>query len=297
MNSYVGWVTACVAHYRCHRYVRRAVDSLLAQSYPWMRVVVVNDGDPCPPWRELASITDPRLLRFDLGRNGGCFFCWEVVRRATPDPFFMVQDADDWAAPQRAAALLRQLLKDRSDLAVSAQSHFYEGPNGTTYQVGTRWSRVISGETGARFVVQKKLTHRFRHRVPHIGLIRNSSLRNIGGYYGGFRVGWDVLLTNLVLMTGSISWTSSPLYYRLLRGDSLTHSAETGTQSEYATSVTRCLRQLYEDCYLKYKSYRRGELTRYQLADSIQQICGRYVRDEDHDALNVNARRLREMMR
>lgn len=296
MSSFAGWVTACIAHYRCHRYIRRAVDSLLSQSYPWIRVVVVNDGDPCPPWRELASITDPRLLRFNLPQNGGCFFCWEVTRRATPDPYFMMQDADDWAAPNRAAKLLTSLLHSRSDLAVSSQPVFFETQDGAPYPAGIRWDRVANGGTPARFVVQKKISGEFRYRAPHHGLIRTSALRDIGGYYGGFRIGWDTLLTNLVLMIGSISWTPEPLYYRLIRPDSLTHSADTGAQTEYAAAVTRCLRQLYRECFAQYQSYRKGEITRVGLSNSIQQICGRYITSEARSALNFHARRLgREM--
>jgi|SRR5271166_817934 len=125
--TYSGWITACVAHYRCQRYIKRAVESLLDQSYPWVRVIVINDGDPVAPWRELASIRDARLVRFNLKANHGCFFCWEVARRATPDHFFMMQDADDWAAPDRAAALLSSMLEAKSDLAVSAQPQFCDG--------------------------------------------------------------------------------------------------------------------------------------------------------------------------
>lgn len=296
-SSFAGWITACVAHYRCQRYIRRAVDSLLGQSYPWVRVIVINDGDTCAPWRELATIKDPRLLRFDLLENRGNFFCFEVARRATPDPYFMMQDADDWSAPERAATLLKSLLDNNSALAVSSQPQFCEAADGTPYQIATRWDRVARRETEARFVVQNKIDEKFRYRAPQAGLIRTAALRDIGGYYGGFpNVGWDSLLTNLVLMTGSISWVPEPLYYRLIRPDSLTHSAHTGAQTEYATAVTRCLRQLYRECYTQYHLYRRGEITRVRLSDSIKRICGRYVSPHDLSALDLHARRLREAM-
>jgi hypothetical protein len=245
----------------------------------------------------LASITDPRLLRFNLPQNRGCCFCWEVVRRATPDAYFMMQDADDWAAPQRAAKLLKSLLDNNSNFAVSSQPVFFEAKDGTCQPAGIRWDRVANGKSHGRFTIQKTLSAEFRYRAPHHGLFRSATLRDIGGYYGGFpNIGWDTLLTNLALMIGSISWTPEPLYYRLIRPDSVTHCAETGTRSEYAAAVTRCLRQIYHDCYSQYELYRRGELTRFRLADSIQQICGRYVSDADRAALDKNARRLRQMM-
>jgi hypothetical protein len=261
-----------------------------------MRVVVINDGDPRPPWRELASITDPRLFRFQLPQNRGCFFCHEVTRLATPDPFFMMQDADDWAAPHRAVSLLSNLLNERSDLAISAQPQFREREDGTPYPVSVRWGRITDGHTADKFVVQKTLTEQFRYRVPQVGLIRTSCLRDIGGYHGGFRVGWDVLLTNLVLMTGTVSWTPEPLYYRLLRTESLTHSVQTGVESEYAAAVSKCLRQLYGECYAQYQLFRKALIDRDELCYYVRQICGRYVTPEDRMALEAHARNLRRLM-
>jgi glycosyltransferase involved in cell wall biosynthesis len=204
--KFTGWITACVAHYRCQRYVRRAVESLLNQSYPWIRVVVINDGDPVTPWRELSTITDPRVLRFGLNVNRGCFFCWEVAQRATPDHYFMMQDADDWAAPNRAQALLTAMLREKSDLAVSAQPQFREAADGTPYQVAIRWNRMSEKESAEKFTVLKRVNKNFIHRAPHAGLIRTSALARIGGYYGGFRVGWDKLLTNLILGLRGFVW-------------------------------------------------------------------------------------------
>src|SRR5271165_2672374 len=172
--TYSGWITACVAHYRCQRYIKRAVESLLDQSYPWVRVIVINDGDPVAPWRELASIRDARLVRFNLKANHGCFFCWEVARRATPDHFFMMQDADDWAAPDRAAALLSSMLEAKSDLAVSAQPQFCETSEGTPYQIAVRWDRMSREKTAQQFTVIPWISEDFLYRAPHHGLVRKT---------------------------------------------------------------------------------------------------------------------------
>jgi glycosyltransferase involved in cell wall biosynthesis len=294
--KFAGWITACVAHYRCQRYVRRAVESLLNQTYPWIRIVVINDGDPATPWRELASITDPRLVRFNLKANRGTYFCLEVARRATPDPYFMMQDADDWAAPTRAADLLVSVLEDSADLAVSAQPLFCETSEGRPYEVGVRWARVSDSESAPPFTVHRHIDEQFKYRAPHHGLITSAALRRIGGYYGGFRVSWDTLLTNLILMTGSISWTPKPLYYRLVRLDSLTHSIETGTASGYASAVGQCLQSLYQHCYRAYRRYLLEEITRATLAKEITKICRRYVTQKDEQSLAFDARRLQRIM-
>jgi hypothetical protein len=208
----------------------------------------------------------------------------------------MMQDADDWAPPTRAATLLEVLLRDRADLAVSAQPQFSELPDGTSFPVAVRWDRMLHKPTADKFVVQCALTEKFLYRAPHHGLVRVAALRRVGGYYGGFRIGWDTLLTNLILMTGSIGWTPEPLYYRLIRCDSLTHSAETGTESEYALRVSRCLRRLYDDCYGFYTRFRAGEIDHNRLLQGIRWASQRYVTQEQAVELHKQASRLRQVL-
>jgi glycosyltransferase involved in cell wall biosynthesis len=294
--SFAGWITACIPYYRCRRYLRRAAESLLAQTYPWIRILVVNDGDPDQPWSEISHITDRRLLRFSLPSSRGPYFCLEVARRATPDPYFMMQDADDWAAPERAATLLTSLLTEDSDLAVSAQPQFYEAEDGTPRLLSVRWDRVARDQDDAEFVVRKRLTEHFRYRVPQAGLIRTALLEDIGGYHGGFRVAWDVMLTNLVLMTGSVSWTPAPLYYRLLRAESLTQSGHTGVESTYRSEVCKCLRRLYRECYGQYRLFRSAAVNRAELCDRLRSICARYITPEERIALDVQSSKLRAQM-
>lgn len=76
-------ITVSMPFYGTHKYVRQAVDSVLAQTYKNLKLVVVNDGDPEPPWKLLEDIDDPRLVRFDSGINRGPYFCHEIVRRCS----------------------------------------------------------------------------------------------------------------------------------------------------------------------------------------------------------------------
>jgi hypothetical protein len=220
-----------------------------------------------------------------------------VARRATPDSYFMIQDADDWAAPRRAAVLLTTLLKKNADLAVSAQPQFCEMVDGTPYQVGTRWDRIAGREDGSTFAVQTALNNRFLYRVPHHGLFRMAVLNKVGGYYGGFHVGgWDTLLTNLILMIGSVGWTPEPLYYRFLRPNSVTHSTVTGFNSAYASAVSKCLSDLYRQCYAEFVRYRAGQSSYDALVRFIQQRSRRNVTPEDKTLLASEALRLRRAM-
>src|SRR5881409_1440807 len=134
----------------------------------------------------------------------------------------LIQDADDWSHPDRVSYLLSALEHEKADLAISAQPQFYESSDGSNNVSCVRWlakannNAVVSGIKN-RFVLDTKLTSRFLYRSPHHGLFRIKTLHEIGGYYGGFRFNYDVLITNIILMIGKIAHVSKPLYYRLVR--------------------------------------------------------------------------------
>jgi hypothetical protein len=256
----------------------------------------VNDADPEPPWDLLADIKDPRLVRFSLLANHGPYFAAAVVLNATSARYFMVQDADDWSSRTRAACLLARLERDGSDLAVSAQPQYVE--IGVQRQMlGVRWAKMSTNAIPSQgFVVNRKLTSSFAYRVPHVGLFKTDSLRRIGGYYGGFRVGYDTLLTNLILMTGRISHVPQPLYYRLVRRESLTHSSKTGLISTMARDVYRALAAIYRRCFASYLEYLEGRLDSDQLSRRLRSYALRYVTGDDARRLASETQRLKRLL-
>jgi hypothetical protein len=269
------------------------VESLLVQSHKDLTVVVVNDGDPDPPWNELAHIRDPRLVRFSLQANRGPYFASAVVLEATTAPYFLIQDADDWSAPNRVACLLDRLERDRSDLAVSAQPQYVERAGGH-FLLSIRWERASSVAPKTEPTFDPRLTPSFRYRAPHAGLFRAKSLRQVGGYCAGFRVGYDTLLTNLVLMTGRISHVPLPLYFRLVRPESLTHSSQTGVGSAFASSTHQRIVRLYRACFFHYSQFLAGRMDSMRLKEAICDVCSRGVSPAAKKQLLLETDRLRQ---
>jgi len=290
-------VTACIPYYKCRSHVRFAVQSLLAQTHTRITVVVINDGDANPPWDLLADIRDPRLVRFSLAGNHGPYFATAVALNATSAQYFLIQDADDWSAPTRTAVLLDRLERDGSDLAVSAQPQYVD-QGGKSRILDIRWKTAShGGNPGRSFVVRHLLGPHFCYRAPHHGLFRSDSVRRVGGYFGGLRISYDTLLTNLILMTGQISHVSQPLYYRLVRPASLTHSAETGVDSTYAQQVHRALRAVYRDCFACYSQFLGGKIDCRRLGADIRRSVARNITAVDSQQLVLETQRLRQVLR
>jgi glycosyltransferase involved in cell wall biosynthesis len=289
-------VVACIPHFKCKAHIRRAVESLLRQTHRNLTIVVANDGDADPPWIELASIRDERLVCFELKRNRGPFFATSVVLHAANAPYLLIQDADDWSDPERVSLLLAALERDRSDFAVSAQS-LYVQSEGSLHLSGVRWSeRSNAPSPPARFMVNPCLTSEYNYRAPHHGLFRSQALRDVGGYYAGFRLSYDRLLTNLMMMRGSVSHVPVSLYYRLMRAESITHSPSTAWNSEMGRREFELGQRFYSLCFEQYQEYLAERLSPIALLSFMRKTAQQHVMEVDRSELHSEVQRLRALL-
>jgi glycosyltransferase involved in cell wall biosynthesis len=286
MSGDAMWVTACIPVFRARPYLRESVLSLLNQTYKRVRVFVITDGDPDLPWETLADIHDPRLLRFELRLNKGPYFATAVALEATPDRLLLVQDADDVSVPRRLEALLRLMQHNRSDFATSALGQFYNDSRGKVVVDRPLYTRAPSEYP------QPEL----ESRIPHHGLFSVPALKTVGGYFGGFHFGYDELLTNLMLLTGKVSYTPELLYWRRQRPDSLTRSPLTGMKSVKRKILRREMQEIYRLAYRDYLSLLMRQVSRGQFIQSVRQraLSGRTA--EDAALIATLAKNLRRAM-
>jgi protein-L-isoaspartate O-methyltransferase len=270
----------------------RAVDSILAQTHSNLTLVVVNDGDASPPWDLLAHIDDPRLVRYDLGANRGRYFVDAVILAATPDPYLLIQDADDWSEPARAAALLESCqlsgtrqLSSSQPLVVGAVSAC------RLWREGSRAGQLLTYPA-----LRRPLSERFQFRSDHHGLFRTDVLRQVGGNYGGYRIGYDTLLINLLGMVGQVAYVERPLYNRQVRPNSLTTSASTGMRSAQRQQVRDELAWLYSAVLHAARACRARRAAPDEVAAAIRALCQARVGDRERAEIERHAACLRELI-
>jgi glycosyltransferase involved in cell wall biosynthesis len=85
------------------RYLRQAVDSILAQSFSDLEFVIVDDGSTDNTAKILDSYVDPRLLRLLNRQNLGVTRSLNRGICASSGRYLARQDADDWSLPGRLA--------------------------------------------------------------------------------------------------------------------------------------------------------------------------------------------------
>lgn len=218
-------VTVSMPAYRCGATLRRAVDSVLGQTFRRLQLVVVNDGDRRFPWHVLADIDDPRLIRFDLTANRGRYFADAVTLAAAQTTWWTPHDADDWSDPQRLAKLRSQ----------SRSADVVFGP--------------VVVHDGDRVVVKTprldEASKQLRNLGNHVALWRADALRSIGGPHPDYVVGFDTMMVGLAALHLRCRQIDEPLYHVDALPTSMSRSPRTGMRSSVRRQAHRQRRVLW----------------------------------------------------
>jgi len=222
-------VLVSLPYYQTPELVRRAVDSILGQTYRDLRLVVLNDGGPSP-WSRLADITDERLVRFALTKNRGRYFADAVALAANPYEFFTVHDADDWSDSTRYQTLTERM--NGADLA--CDGYIRHGLN-----------EQVERHKPKPELIGHKSSRSLWHIAHHKGLWRTEALRTIG-MHPGYRVGWDTYLGHLAALTLKVEWVSYYGYHQQRRKNSLVTSRATGIQSQLRAKAIEAMEEIWK---------------------------------------------------
>ena len=117
----LGKISVIVPVYNAEKYVARCVDSILSQTYPYLEVLLINDGskdNSLSLCRALAQ-KDERITVLTQ-QNGGAASARNAGLRAMTGDYVMMADADDYLVPDACETMIRAI--GQNDLAIA---HFY----------------------------------------------------------------------------------------------------------------------------------------------------------------------------
>ena len=115
MKSGRVFVSVGMPVYNGERYVRKAIESVLSQTYTDFELIVTDDGSTDNTLQILNSIKDPRLKVVSDGKNRGIAYRLNQQINMACGEFFARMDADDMMMPHRLEQQIKVL---RSDTAV-----------------------------------------------------------------------------------------------------------------------------------------------------------------------------------
>ena len=103
-------ISICMPAYNVRPFVKMALDSVLAQTYPHIEVIVVDDGSSDGTREVLHSIDDRRVRVYENEHNLGGFQTMNRAIGFAKGELIAVYHSDDWYSPEivtKEAAFLR----------------------------------------------------------------------------------------------------------------------------------------------------------------------------------------------
>ncbi|MBB3230171.1 glycosyltransferase family 2 protein [Halomonas stenophila] len=108
-------VSVVVPAFNAEATLNMALDSLLAQSWPHLEIIVVDDasGDGTAELVAQRARYEPRLSLLRHERNCGAYAARNTGMRAARGPYVTVHDSDDWSHPQKIERQVTELMNSR----------------------------------------------------------------------------------------------------------------------------------------------------------------------------------------
>jgi glycosyltransferase involved in cell wall biosynthesis len=217
-------VSIIIPVYNGSNYLREAIDSALAQTYPRTEILVINDGSSDGGATEEIALSYGDRIRYLKKENGGVSTALNLGIREMRGEYFSWLSHDDLYAPEKVAAEIELLLKypEETDLiALSADRQI----DGKGEMLGAK--RSFPFAEGEITVAEEALASLLQRTVFHgcALLIPRTVFDRLGGFDETMRYSQDLLMWLRIFLAGyRLVYTDEPLVYGRVHGGQLTQT-------------------------------------------------------------------------
>lgn len=225
-------VSVSVPVYNTSRYLRKCLDSLMAQSLPGIEFVLVDDGSTddsgkiCDEYAALDS-----RFRVIHQKNGGLSAARQTGLKASRGKYIIVCDSDDWVEPDMYEKLYMEAVRTDADIVMC--QFFFEYPDGNSRP----HVNLFKNLEGDEFI--KEMMTASINNASWVKLIRRDLfIKGNVNYEPGINLGEDwLIIYKLLLLNPKMAQIPDVLYHyrRDAGGGSYTNSLKMShiRQSEF----------------------------------------------------------------
>ena len=266
-------VSIIVPTYNVEKYIRKCLDSLVAQDYDNFDVFVINDGSPANEQVIIDEYVEkyPGIIKGIKKENGGYGSVLERGFRESDADCILICDPDDYLDPSCVSTLVKDMNESNADLVVGAKNLVFSDNDEIKYDPS------FNKEFGTLIdhTVYKKGTKEFRQLYflepsPHAKLYKRSMLLDIVFPH---RVSYtDNLLYFYVLnQCESVIYEEKPLSYYLINREGNTRTdLKPGVIDAWVKVYSSILNQVKNaDDIFYYRMYEAFKFITYKV-DQIQ---------------------------
>lgn len=205
-------VTVYVTSYNYGRYVRQAIDSVLAQTMQDFELIIIDDGSTDDSRSIIETYTGRPKIRPIFQQNKGLNVTNNIALRAARGRYIMRLDADDWLDPYAVEVLSNVLERNPEVGMVFPDYYLVDAEGNVTEQVRRHdFDDVTLFDQPAHGACT---------------MIRCECLREVGGYDESFRCqdGYDLWIRFIEHF--EVRNVNLPLFFYRQHGSSLTRNEE-----------------------------------------------------------------------
>lgn len=250
-------VSVIVPGYNHARYLRRRMDSILAQTFADIEVIALDDcsSDESPKILREYAARDARVSVHVNARNSGSTFRqWNKGVCLATGEYAWIAESDDWADPAFLSRLVG-ILDDNPELGlVYANSHIVDADDRIT---GLEWHAEAFGIDNARW--KRDFSNNGRdecqrfllkcNTIPNASAVvfRRGLFANVGGANAHCRLVGDWLTWGKILMRGDIAYAADKLNYWRLHDNTV----RSRTERHQLAAAEDCAARLLLLCYTR----------------------------------------------
>jgi glycosyltransferase involved in cell wall biosynthesis len=145
--------SVCIPAYQAHRHLRMTIDSVLAQDYEDMEVVIVDNNSTDGTREILEALDDHRIRVFRNSTTLSIYENWNRAVRETRGAFVKLVCADDLIEPNCLSAQVAVLETHPGVAIVSARADFVDS-NAVALRRATGLRGIVGRQPGNRVVKQ-----------------------------------------------------------------------------------------------------------------------------------------------
>lgn len=246
MDNKTPHITVCLSAYNAERFAPRAIESILAQTYPHFSLYLVNDASTDNTLKMMKKfLSDPRVAIVNMSQNVGTYAAKNLIlKNFAEGEYWAQQDADDWSEPARFEKELSFLQEKNLDGCGTAVDEIYcdgivpriPSDEPLLFNEDDQCSHrlTVYPETVTHKTISVDIDDLAKLKIAKNGslFMRLDCMRALGGFDGRTHTGADSDLLWRWALFFSFGNVPEMLYHRRFHKDSLTQRPATGWDSE-----------------------------------------------------------------
>ncbi|KAB2880956.1 glycosyltransferase [bacterium] len=230
-------LTVILPSYNAWPYVKEAVDSILAQTFKDLSIIIINDGSTDASADYFRTLSDPRIRLIEQD-NLGVVVSFNKALQSVDTEFVARMDADDRCHPEKYELQVRYL-KDHPKCVLVGTSAMHLSAD------GQREGWPVHMPTKNNLIIQAMLRRRSALINPTF-LARTAAIKEVGGYHTWPAEDYE-LFFNMGLK-GELANLPDILYSIRLHTNSVTAKNLIKPQSQYEV-IRRKYASIYKEKY------------------------------------------------